>query len=303
MKQQVGSEEHRNAGRLLSFKRISCSVAFLLLINMTADPAQLTNLAQLASSGIFGFKEGLKKVALPLQNAGLSVVVLGFKEVVNKIVFNCPQRHYQLYSLMFMFAPAVLLLCLALMVSRNFWKMAAGCCRLRRPQRRVVWQQSRKYVILSIVPPTAWILFALFDAEYYICAKLGSEKIRLNSTAPFQQSALLAEYESAKIESRMIGIFLLTGIVLVGTVLISIERCCTRPDTRISNDEEYTYFLAEEQIKLFNSKLEPLAKEQAKVEVEALFERFKDVDDIAKKVRLISEELENEIPWAATHEA
>ena len=267
------------------------------------DSAQLPKLAQLASSSIFGFKEVLKKVALPLQNAGLSGLVLGFKEVVNKVAFNCPQHYYQLYSLMFMFAPAVLLLCLALMVSRNFWKMAAGCCRLRRPQRRVVWQQSRKYVILSIVPPTAWILFALFDAEYYICAKLGSKHIRLNNTAPFQQPALLAEYESAKIESRMTGIFLLTGIVLVGTVLITVERCCTRPDTGISNDEEYTYYLVLEQIKLFNSKLEPLAKEQAKVEVEALFERFKDVDDIAEKVRLISEELEDEIPWAATYEA
>ena len=267
------------------------------------DPAQPSKLTELASSGVVGFKERLQKIALPLLSAGLSGVVLGFKKVVNKVVFNCPQHYYQLYSLMFMFAPAVLLLCLALLVSRNFWKMVAGCCRLRRPQRRVVWQQSRKYVILSIVPPTAWILFALFDTEYYICAKLGSEKIRLNNTEPFQQPALLAKYESAKIESRMIAIFLLTGIVLLGTVLISVERCCTRPDTGISNDEEYTYYLAQEQIKLFNSKLEPLAKEQAKVEVEALFERFKDVDDIAEKVRLISEELENEIPWAATHEA
>ena len=39
------------------------------------------------------------------------------------------------------------------------------------------------------------------------------------------------------------------------------------------------------------------------MEVEALFEKHKDVDDIAKKVRLISEELKDEIPWAATHEA
>ena len=267
------------------------------------DPAQPPKLTQLASSGILGFKEALKKVALPLQNVGLTGVVLGLKQVVQKIVFNCPQQHYQLYSLMFMFAPAVLLFCLALMVSRNFWKMAAGCCRLRRRQRRVVWQQSRKYVILSIVPPTAWILFALFDTEYYTCAKLGSKEIRLNNTARFQQPALLAEYETAKIESHMIGIFLLTGIVLLGTVLISIERCCTRPDTGISNHEEYTHYLAEEEIKLFNSKLQPLAKEQAKMEVEALFERFKDVDDIAEKVRLISEELEDEIPWASTHEA
>ena len=181
--------------------------------------------------------------------------------------------------------------------------MTAGCCRLRRRQRRVVWQQSQKYVILSIVPPIAWILFSLFDTRYYSCAKLGSKEVRLKNTTPFEQPALLAEYETAKIESRIIGTFLLTGIVIVGTVLISIERCCTRPDTGISNDQEYTYYLAEEQIKLFNSKLEPLAKEQAKMEVEALFERFKDVDDIEKKIRLISEELEDEIPWAATLEA
>jgi len=267
------------------------------------DPAKLPKLAQLASSGIVSLKEGLKKAAVPLQSVGLTGAVLGLKESVKKLVFNCPGRHYQLYSLLFMFAPAVLILCLALIVSRNFWKMAAGCCRLRRPQRRVVWQQSRKYVILSIVPPTAWIVFALFDTEYYTCAKLGSKEIRLNDTVPFQQPALLAEYETARIESRIIGIFLLTGIVLVGTVLISIERCSTRPDTGISNDEEYTLYLAEEEIKLFNSKLQPLAKEQAKLRVEALFERFKDMDNIAEKVRLISEEIEEEIPWAATHEA
>ena len=205
-------------------KSLTFRCVFSLLVNMTeGDPAQLPKLSQLTSSGILGLKEGLTKVALPLQNAGLTGAVLGLKELVKKVVFNCPERHYKLYSLLFMFAPAVFLLCLALIVSRNFWKMVAGCCRLRRPQRRVVWQKSRKYVILSMVPPIAWILFALFDTEYYTCAKLGSKKIRLNNTAPFQQPALSAEYESAKIESRIIGIFLLTGIVLVGTVLISIE--------------------------------------------------------------------------------
>ena len=271
--------------------------------NIISNEVQPPKLSHLASSGILGLKEGLESVALPLQNAGLTGAVLGLKEVVKKVVFNCPERHYKLYSLLFMFAPAVFLLCLALMVSRTFWKMAAGCYRLSRPQKRVVWQKSRKYVILSMVPPTAWILFALFDTEYYTCAKLGSKKIRPNNTAPFQQPVLLAEYESAKIESRIIGFFLLTGIALVGTVLISIERCCTRPDTGISNDEEFSYYLAEEELKLFNSKLEPMAKEQAKVQVDALFEKFKDMKDIAEKVRLISEELEDEIPWAATHEA
>ena len=98
------------------------------------DPAKPPKLTELASSAIVGFKERLQKIALPPQNAGLSGLVLGFKEVVNKVVFNCPQHYYQLYSLMFMFAPAVLLLCLALLISRDFWKMAAGCCRLRNEE-------------------------------------------------------------------------------------------------------------------------------------------------------------------------
>lgn len=84
------------------------------------DPAEQPTLAQLASSGIVSLREGLKKAVVPLEGVGLTGAVLGLKKAVKKLMFNCPERHYQLYSLLFMFAPVVLLLCLALMVSTNF---------------------------------------------------------------------------------------------------------------------------------------------------------------------------------------
>ena len=265
-------------------------------------PANPT-LSQLASGGISFLKDSIKKVALPLQNAVVTGVVLGLKEFLNKLVFNCPERYYKLYSMMFIFVPAVLLFCFPLIISRSFWKMMAGCCRLPRSRWRVIWQRSRKFVYLCSLPPVVWLLFALFDTKYYVCAKLGSLEVRLNDTAPLDQPTLLAEYQSASTESQIIAFLLLTVTVLVATMVISIDRCCTRAETGISDDEEYIHYLADEEIKLFNMKLEPLAKEQAKAQVDALFEKYEDIDDAVEKVRLISKDIEAEFPWATTYEA
>lgn len=259
--------------------------------------------SQLASGGISKLKETLKKVELPLEHTIVTGIVLGLKEFLNKLVFKCPERHYKLYSMMFIFVPAVSLFCLALMISRSFWKMVAGCSRLPRSRWRVVWQRSRRFVYLCSLPPVAWLLFTLFDTKYYVCARLGPLQVRLNETALPEQPALLTEYESANTESQIIAFSLLSVTVLVSTIVISLDRCCTRAETGIGNHEEYLHYLAEKEIMLFNSKLEPLAKENAKAQVNALFEKYKDVDDTAEKVRLISKDIEGEFPWAATYEA
>ncbi|XP_078352581.1 calcium homeostasis modulator protein 6-like [Oculina patagonica] len=270
---------------------------------MAEAPPVYPSFSQLASGGISYLKDNLKKVALPLQNAAITGVVLGLKEFLNKLVFKCPERYYKLYSMMFIFVPAVLLFCFALIISRSFWKMMAGCCRLPRSRWRVVWQRSRKFVYLCSLPPFAWLLFALFDTKYYVCAKLGSLEVRLNKTAPLEQQALLADYESANTESQIIAFLLLSVTVLVSTMVISLDRCCSRAETGIGDDQEYVHYLAEEEIKLFNLKLEPLAKEQAKAHVDALFEKHKDIGDAAERIRQISKDIVGEFPWATTYEA
>ena len=264
----------------------------LLLVNMAEAAPAYPSLSQQVSSGISSLKDSIKKVALPLQKAALTAVVLALKEFLNKLVLKCPEV-----------VSAVQLFCFALMISRSFWKMIAGCCRLTRSRWRVIWQRSRKFVYLCSLPPVAWLLFALFDTKYYVCAKLGSLEVCLNDTAPLGQPALLAEYQSASTESQIIAFLLLSVTALNATMVISIDRCCTRAETGISNDEDYVHHLAEEQIKLFNMKLEPLAKEQAKAQVDALFDKYKDIDDAAEKARVVAKDIENEFPWATTYEA
>ena len=261
------------------------------------------SIGQLASGGLSSLKEILKKVELPLQHTVLAGLVLGLKEFLNKLVFKCPERYHKLYSTLFIFAPVVVFFCLALMISRSFWTMAAGCCRLPRDRRRVIWQRSRKFVYLCSLPPLVWLLFALFDTKYYVCAKMGSLESRLNKTAPNEKPNILTEFEAANTESQVIGFLLLSITMLFATILITVDRCCSRPETAIKNHEEYVHYLAEEEIKLFNMKLEPLAKEQAKAQVEALFEKYKETSDTTEKIRLISKYIEEEFPWESSYEA
>lgn len=266
---------------------------------MAEEAPVYPNLSQRVSAGISFLIDISKKLELPLKNVIISGAVLGLKQFMNKLVFKCPEENYQLYSTLFMFVPAVMLFCVALMVSKSFWEIAAGCCLLPKSRLRTAWRRSRKYVYLCSLPPVVWLLFVFVDADFYVCLKLGSLEARLNKTDPLEKPAILTEFQSAEAESQIIALLLLSATVLFATVMISLDRCCTKGDSPISNDQEYVQFLAEEEIKLFNSKLEPLAKEQAKEQVEALFEKYKDVSDPAEKIRLISKHIERDFPWQA----
>ena len=255
------------------------------------------NFSQRISAGLSSLTDTLKKAELPLEYALISGIVFGFKESLDKLVFKCPEENYKLYSTLFMFVPVALLFCLALMVSKSFWKIVSGCCVLPRNQRRSIWKRSRRSVYLCSLPPVVWLLFVFVDADFYICLKLGPIAARLNSTHSLHKQALLTDFESTQAESRIIALLLLTVIVLFATILISVDRCCTNADSAIDNEQEYVQYLAEEEIKLFNAKIEPLAKEQAKEQIEALFEKYKDVSDPAERIRLISKQIERDFPW------
>ena len=256
------------------------------------------NLSQTIAAGLSLLTDGLKKLEIPLKHAILSGTVLGLKRTINKLVFKCPPRNYKLYSLLFIFVPAVMLFCLALMISKSFWEIAARCCLLPRSRRRSIWKRSRKYVYLCCFSPVVWFLFVFIDAEYYVCSKLGSLEVRLNSTTnSLEKSAILNEFQSIEAESQIIALVLLAVTLLLATIFISLDRCYTKAASDINDDQEYVQYLAEEEIKLFNTKLEPLAKEQATQHVEALFKKYEDVIDPLERVRLISKEIAKEYPW------
>ena len=280
---------------VLHFYQFALRVELVIGIMTEEAPVNQT-LNQKISGGLSSITGSAKK--LPVKKAALSVVVLALKQGVNKLVFKCPEQNYKLYSALFTFVPAVMLFCLGLMISKAFWEIAVGCICLRPgTRRRTSWKRSRKYVYLCCLAPVVWFLFVFVDADYYVCFTLGSLEARLNSTTdPLEEYAILFEFESAKAESHIIALVMLAAMFFFATIFISLDRCCTKAGSDVSDEDEYAQYLTEEKIKLFNMKLEPSAKEQATREVEALFEKYKDVSDPAEKIRLISEQIRKEDP-------
>ena len=266
-----------------------------------APANQSTTLSQKVSNGLSSVKDSIKTVQLPLKKGALSGGVVVMKLGLSKLAFQCPEQNYGVYSMLFIIAPAVLLLCLALMLSKPFWHLTLGSCFLPRRFRQSIWRRYRKSLYLCLLAPIVWLLFVYVQADYYVCYKLGAVEQRYNRTSnPLEKSMVLLEIESIEAESHMIAIVMVVVVALLATIGITLDRCCTKADKTITDEEEYVFFLAEEQIKLFNAKLQPLAKEQAKQDVEELFEKYKDVSsDPAEKIRLISKEIEKKFPWMA----
>lgn len=300
---EITSQNNSNYIPIVSINSFLCETVGVRMAEGLEGALVNPSFGQLITGGISSLKEIIQKVELPLQQAFISGLVLGLKEFLNKLVFKCPERYHKLYSMLFIFAPVVVFFCFALIISRSFWKMVAGCCRLPRNLRRVIWQRSRRFVYLSTLPPVVWLLFVLFDTKYYVCAKLGSLETRLNKTTPDEHPEILSEFEAANTESQVIGFILLSITMLFATISISVDRCCSKSDTSIKDQQEYEHYLAEEEIRLFNQKVEPLAKEQAKVHVEALFEKYRETGDNKEMIRQISKHIEEEFPWAPTFQS
>ena len=117
------------------------------------------------------------------------------------------------------YVPAVGFLCLALMISRSFWRFVAGCSCFSKRQRGIVWKHSRKFVYLCILPPFTWLYLVFIDTEYYFCSKLGPLEARLNqeevlpglNTAyRLAEPAIVPEFQSAETESQIIAFLLLS---------------------------------------------------------------------------------------------
>ena len=96
------------------------------------------------------YKDIIKSSEIPVKTSIITLVLYGFKEFLQEIVFNCPRDFHILYSSLFICGPAVILFCLSMLISESFWTLVTGCCRLQSRKRRLVWwKSSKKHLFIS----------------------------------------------------------------------------------------------------------------------------------------------------------
>lgn len=217
-------------------------------------------------------KGTLKSGETPVKSLAISIAVYFAQEFFKLNIFICPVQYYRVYGNLFLFGPAVVLFCISVLVSESFWHLTTGavCCR------RVIWWKHRKIIYLAALPPLIWLILVFGDANYYICAKIGPLKTAqasANTTAT--KEALYLKISNARAESQIIAWGLLISLVIIATIVLTIDRCISRPGSKITQRDEFEELEADFAVDEYNKRIKPLAETKAKKVIDDLFEELK----------------------------
>ncbi|KXJ22957.1 hypothetical protein AC249_AIPGENE24241 [Exaiptasia diaphana] len=121
--------------------------------------------------------------------------------------------------------------------------------------------------------------YCVYDAHYYICAKIGPVKIAkaaVNTTA--EKEALDLKISNARTESQIIAWGLLISVVVIATIVLTIDRCISKPGSKLIRKSEFEELEADYAVDEFNKRIKPLAETKAKEVIQDFFEECKDMD-------------------------
>ena len=107
-------------------------------------------------------------------------LVFGLEKVFAETVFNCPEDHSLGYGAMFIFGPAFCLFNIAVLLNSQFWEAVTGCYRRvikNRGRKKRICKLLAKHIFQSTLPALIWLCLAFAEGKYYVCARLGPEKV------------------------------------------------------------------------------------------------------------------------------
>jgi hypothetical protein len=115
----------------------------------------------------------------------MALLTLGGERLFSLVAFKCPcSTENTAYGLVFLFAPAWVLLILGFFLNNKAWKLFTGCC----VNPRKIFPRGHdcrffyvlgQIILSSLVAPVMWLSVALLNGTFYECAMSGTNSSRL----------------------------------------------------------------------------------------------------------------------------
>uniref|UniRef100_A0A8C9DVJ4 Calcium homeostasis modulator family member 5 n=1 Tax=Prolemur simus TaxID=1328070 RepID=A0A8C9DVJ4_PROSS len=115
----------------------------------------------------------------------MALLTVGSERLFSVVAFKCPcSSENTVYGLVFLFAPAWVLLILGFFLSNKSWRLFTGCC--VNPRKIFPRGHSCRFfyvlgqiTLSSLVAPVMWLSVALLNGTFYECAMSGTKSSRL----------------------------------------------------------------------------------------------------------------------------
>ena len=219
-----------------------------------------------------------------LMYGSMAAITIGFEELSESVVFNCPCEGHYAYGLAFLWAPAVLLFLPGILLDRTLWRHPRNNTR-EKSQATVgryfkTLLESLGVFIRAGIPLVVWLVVSFLQQQYYTCAYFGPP---LESAAPVTNTSdkcypklgiRSTELEqSYKTHSQIAGWLLMLIAVSILFTSICIHRCVKKgKHLRLPSLEYYRHVEAKEALEQFHTKAKELAKQNAVKNIELLFQ-------------------------------
>ena len=230
----------------------------------------------------------------------VAAITVGLQELFESVVFNCPCEGHFAYGLGFLWAPALLLFLLGIVLDKN--SRGRHPRTLNKEKAKTSLRRCFKTVfavfdafIRAAIAPTAWLVLSLLQQHYYTCTYFGpsldsAETVQTNTSDKcyFELGIRSKNLEEMyKTRSQIAGWNLLMMAMLVLFTSVCIHRCIQKEkQLRILSLEYYRHVEAKEALEQFHARAKELARHKAKGEICDLFKRTinKDFDSRLKDV-------------------
>ncbi|XP_021518537.2 calcium homeostasis modulator protein 5 [Meriones unguiculatus] len=115
----------------------------------------------------------------------MALLTVGSERLFSLVAFKCPcSAENTAYGLVFLFAPAWVLLILGFFLNSRAWRLFTGCC--KNPKRIFPRRQCCRFFYLlchitlnSLVAPVMWLSVALLNGTFYECAVSGTRSPKI----------------------------------------------------------------------------------------------------------------------------
>ncbi|XP_077018836.1 calcium homeostasis modulator protein 5 [Tamandua tetradactyla] len=135
-----------------------------------------------ALQGIFKFFLNQKTV---IGYSFMALLTVGGERLFSLVAFKCPcSKENMVYGLVFLLAPAWVLLILGFFLNNKSWRLFTGCCVNPRKifpkgQGCHFFYVLSQITLSSLVAPMMWLSVALLNGSFYECAMSGTKSARL----------------------------------------------------------------------------------------------------------------------------
>ena len=166
-----------------------------------------------------------------LRNVVLAASTFGIERLLNAKAFNCPEKGHRQYGFAFLFAPVIILFCVNVLVIGEIWRLSSRMFVKRYRRRGDCVARVLPSLLKACISPAVWLVAAVLEEDYYICAKLGPftpRKETNNGTSQQAEQEMVErekKFRQCKSDAQIIAWVAFVALIVAGTGMIVWKKC------------------------------------------------------------------------------